>query len=98
MDKIKVKILNPDIIKETKDLMVLGARITQQSHKLISFKKKKKMYNKPYGDTFLKTINNLPHPTLLHFTKINIILNFKCWKQLNIIIKSCQRCIKNTYS
>lgn len=74
MDKIKVKILNPEIIKETKDLMVLGARITQQSHKLKSFEDFEKMYNKPYGDTFLKTINNLPHPTLLHFTKINIIV------------------------
>lgn len=74
MDKIRIKILNPEIIKETKTLMALGARITQRSHELKSFEDFEELYNKPYSDKFISKLNNLPHPTLLHFTKINIIV------------------------
>lgn len=74
MNKIQIKILNPEILQETRKMMAVGARLTQQGHKITSLEDFMALYNKSASDNFIKTLSELPHPTLQHFTKINIVV------------------------
>lgn len=72
MKKIEVKILNPDVIKESEKMMVCAARLTQSGHKIKNMNDFIELYNKDYSE---KTVNNmisLPHPTIQKFGVINI--------------------------
>lgn len=74
MDKIQVKILNPEVLQETRKMMAAGARLTQQGHKIFDLDDFMHLYNKPASDNFVKVMSELPHPTLQHLTKINIVI------------------------
>lgn len=74
MDKIEVAILNPEILQETRRMMAVGARLTQQGHKIYDLDDFMHLYNKPASDNFVKVMSELPHPTLQHLTKLNIVV------------------------
>ncbi len=74
MDKIQVKVLNPEILQETRRMMAVGARLTQQGHKIYDLDDFMHLYNKPASDNFVKVMSELPHPTLQHLTKLNIVV------------------------
>lgn len=74
MRNIQVEILNPFVLKSTRDMAVLGARVTQNSKNIHGTDDFCKLYDAPYSEQFIENIMNLPHPTLQKFTKINIIV------------------------
>lgn len=74
MDKIQVKVLNPEILQETRKMMAVGARLTQQGHKIYDLDDFMHLYEKPVSDNFVKVMSELPHPTLQHLTKLNIVV------------------------
>lgn len=74
MKNIKVQILNPSILDDTFKMMAIGARLTQHGHKIKSYNDFLELYNKPVSEALIKNLVNLPHPTLQHFTKINIVV------------------------
>lgn len=74
MDKIEIKVLNPEVIQEAEKLMVAGARLTQRGHSIKSMDDFIEIYNKPYSKALVNELNNLPHPTLQKFNKLNIAI------------------------
>lgn len=74
MKNIEVKILNPDIITDTYKMMAAGARLTQHSHDIKNLADFEEIYRSNISDNLISKLNNLPHPTLLHFTKINVVV------------------------
>lgn len=74
MKNIKVQILNPFVLDDTIKMMAIGARLTQHGHKIKSYDDFLELYNKPISETLQKSLITLPHPTLQHFTKINIVV------------------------
>lgn len=74
MDKIKVKILNPDVLLEAEKMMVCAARLTQRGHKVKSLNDFMKLYEKKYSSETVKAMTALPHPTIQKFAAINIVV------------------------
>lgn len=74
MDKIQVKILNPESIQDSIKMMVCAARLTQRSEKVHNLKDFEKLLNKPYTDNLIEAFVNLPHPTIQKFGIINVIV------------------------
>ena len=74
MKNIKVEILNPSIIEDTIKMMAIGARLTQHSHNIKDLEDFNNLYNTPASSKLIAKLNELPHPTLLHFTKINVVV------------------------
>lgn len=72
MDKIEVKILNPEVIPESEKMMVFGARLTQRGHNIHNMNDLVELYNKDYQKSTARAIANLPHPTIQKLGKINI--------------------------
>ena len=74
MDKIEVKILNPDEVKNAEKMMVCAARLTQQGHKIQSMYDFEQLYNKSYSATTITNMASLPHPTIQKFGVINVVV------------------------
>lgn len=74
MNKIEVKILNPEVIKESEKMMVCAARLTQRGHTITNMDDFMNLYNKDYKETTAKAMTNLPHPTIQKFGVINIVV------------------------
>ena len=74
MNKIEVKILNPDVIKESEKMMICGARLTQSGHKIKNMQDFLDLYNKSYTEKTSNIMVNLPHPTIQKFGVINIVI------------------------
>jgi hypothetical protein len=72
MDNIEVKVLNPEAVKNSEQMMVVAARLTQQGHKIHSLDDFMALYEKPYSAETIKNMVNLPHPTIQKFGVINI--------------------------
>ena len=72
MHKIEIILLNPDSINEGVKMAQFAARLTQKGHDLNSFRKIYDLYNKEINSGFIKTLTELPHPTLQKFSVINI--------------------------
>lgn len=74
MDRIRVKILNPEAIHEAEKMMVCAARLTQRGHKIKSLNDFIELYEKPYTEETVKAMASLPHPTIQKFGVINVVV------------------------
>lgn len=74
MKKIEVKILNPEVIKESEKMLVCGARLTQHGHKIKNMDDFLDLYNKEYTDGTVLAMTSLPHPTIQKLGVINLVV------------------------
>lgn len=74
MDKISIEVLNPEIVQATEKMMVFCARLTQKGHTIKNMHDLKELYNKGYLQNTVKTMVNLPHPTIQKFGVINVAI------------------------
>lgn len=74
MNKIEVKILNPQVVSESEQMMVTMARLTQRGHKITNMKEFEELLSKPYTDALVDTLTELPHPTIQKFGVINVMI------------------------
>lgn len=74
MNKIEVKVLNPEVIKESEKMMVCAARLTQRGHSIKCMDDFMELYNKSYKDTTAQVMTKLPHPTIQKFGVINVVI------------------------
>lgn len=74
MNKIEVKVLNPEAISSAGKMMVCAARLTQSGHKIKNMQDFMDLYEKPYTCKTYDTMVNLPHPTIQKFGVINVVI------------------------
>ena len=74
MKNIEVKILNPQAIIEAEKMAVTAARLTQRAEKIENMEDFMNLYNKPYSESFVENLCNMPHPTLQKFEVINVVI------------------------
>lgn len=74
MNKIEVKVLNPEVIPQAEKMMVCVARLTQSGHKIKSLADFMALYEKPYNEKTVTRMTNLPHPTIQKFAAINVVV------------------------
>lgn len=74
MDKIDIAILNQDVIEDAEKMMICAARLTQRGHKINDMSDFMKLYKRSYTPETIKTLAELPHPTIQKFAVINIII------------------------
>lgn len=74
MDKIEVKVLNPEVILDAEKMMVAMARLTQRGHKISDMESFLALIDAPYSDSTVRTMCDLPHPTIQKFGVINIAI------------------------
>ena len=72
MNKIDVRILNPEVIRESEKMMVCCARLTQKGHNIKNIDDFMVLYNKSYTEKTVKNMISLPHPTIQKFGVINV--------------------------
>lgn len=72
MKNIEIKILNPEVIGDCERMMVFCARLTQRGHRLNAMCDVLDLYDKSYKPETIKTMTNLPHPTIQKFGVINV--------------------------
>ena len=72
MDRIQVKVLNPDVLEEARLMMACGARLTQSGEKIKDLKGLVELYERPSSDKFIDALCRLPHATLQRFVSINV--------------------------
>lgn len=72
MDKIQVKVLNPDSAREAEQMMVFTARLTQRGHEIKGMDDLEALYEKLYTEKTACTMSALPHPTIQKFGLINV--------------------------
>lgn len=74
MNKIEVKILNPEVIPNSERMMVCAARLTQRGHQIKNMDDFMDLYNKAYTEKTVANMVQLPHPTIQKFGIINIVI------------------------
>ena len=74
MDRIEIKVLNPEVLKESEKMMVCAARLTQRGHKIRSLDDFTQLYEKEYSPETVKAMASLPHPTIQKFGVINVVV------------------------
>ena len=57
LNKIEVKILNPEVIQESEKMMVCCARLTQKGHNIKNLNDFMDLYNKEYTDMLDKILS-----------------------------------------
>lgn len=72
MQNIKVKILNPEVLKTTRSLACLAARITQHGESIRDFDDIDRLSS--ISDSLVSTLVSLPHKNLLKHTMISVIV------------------------
>lgn len=72
MKKIEVRVLNPQVISDSDNMMVAMARLTQRGHSINTMHDLECLLEKPYEPETAENISKLPHPTLQKFGTINI--------------------------
>lgn len=72
MNRIEVKILNPDSILDAEKMMVCAARLTQKGHSVKNMEDFTGLLEKDYSEKTVKAMTDLPHPTIQKFGIINI--------------------------
>lgn len=72
MNKIEVKILNPEAIPQAEKMMVCAARLTQRGHEIKNMADFMELYEKPYTAKTVDSMTQLPHPTIQKFAAINV--------------------------
>ena len=74
MKKIEVKVLNPEDVKQAERMAVCAARLTQRGEKISDMSEFETLWDKPVYKSFIRTITELPHPTLQKFAVINVVI------------------------
>lgn len=74
MNKIEVKVLNPEAIEHAEKMMVCAARLTQRGHKIHSMDDFLELYEKPYTEKTVQNMTKLPHPTIQKFAAVNVVV------------------------
>lgn len=74
MNKIEVKILNPDSIPDSEKMMVCAARLTQRGHQIKNMEDFLKLYDKSYGTDLVESLVSLPHPAIQKLGVINVVI------------------------
>lgn len=72
MNRIEVKVLNCQAVREAEKNMVFAARLTQRGHKIASMDDLMALYEKSFNEDTLKAIGSLPHPTVQKFAVITV--------------------------
>ena len=74
MNKIEVKVLNPEAVALAEKTMVCAARLTQSGHKVKDLEDFLALYDKSYTEKTIQTMTGLPHPTIQKFAVINVVV------------------------
>ena len=74
MNKIEVKVLNPEAVSQAEKMMVCAARLTQSGHKIKNLADFMELYEKPYNEKTVERMTHLPHPTIQKFAAVNIVV------------------------
>lgn len=74
MNNIEVKILNPEVVAESRKMMVCSARLTQRGHNIKNLDDFMNLYNKPNTDALVQSMVALPHPTIQKLGVINLVI------------------------
>jgi len=72
MNKIEVRVLNPEVAAESEKMMVCAARLTQRGHQIKTMADFIALYEKDYKEETAEAMANLPHPTIQKFGVINV--------------------------
>ena len=70
MDKIQVKILNPEAIAFGEKMMVFGSRLTQRGHQIKNMDDLTMLFDRSYKDSTMQMMLNLPHANPKRFSQI----------------------------
>lgn len=74
MNKIEVKVLNPEAVTQAEKTMVCAARLTQKGHKIKNLADFMGLYDKEYTSQTVRNMSRLPHPTIQKFAAINVVV------------------------
>jgi len=74
MDKIEIKVLNPEAAIESEKMMVCAARLTQRGHQIKNMDDFIALYEKDYKTETASAMASLPHPTIQKFGVINVVV------------------------
>lgn len=72
MDRIEVRVLNPDAVAEAERMMVCAARLTQRGHSIQTMDDFMKLYDRPYKPETAEMMTHLPHSTIRRFADVNV--------------------------
>lgn len=72
MNKIEIKILNPEVVSDAEKMMVFCARLTQRGHNVHNMRDLTELLEAPYQPKTLEAMTKLPHPTIQKFGTINV--------------------------
>lgn len=72
MRHIEVKVLNPDTVAQAEQTMVCAARLTQRGQRIKNMDDFMALYNANYTAQAVRTMTQLPHPTIQKFAVINV--------------------------
>lgn len=74
MNKIEIKVLNPEAVTGARKMMACAARLTQRGHKIKDLDDFMALYNRDCSDTLIEHLSKLPHPTIQKFEAINVVV------------------------
>ena len=74
MNKIEVKVLNPEAAAFGEKMMVCGARMTQRGHNIKTMDDFMELYNRSYLPSTMRNMNKLPHANIQRFAQIAVVV------------------------
>ena len=74
MNKIEVKVLNPEAATFGEKMMVCGARMTQRGHNIKTMDDFMELYNRSYLDSTRDAMIKLPHANIQRFAQIAVVV------------------------
>lgn len=72
MNKIEIKVLNPEVVSDAEKMMVFCARLTQRGHGIHCMDDLTELLEAPYQPKTMEAMTKLPHPTIQKFGVINV--------------------------
>lgn len=74
MDKIEIKVLNPEAVASAERMMACAARLTQRGHNIKNLSDFMELYDAQYSANTILNMGKLPHPTIQKFAAINVVV------------------------
>lgn len=74
MNRIEIKVLNPDSTIESEKMMVCAARLTQRGHIIKNMDDFMKLYESQYSDELVNSLLSLPHSAIQKLDVINVVV------------------------
>jgi thymidylate synthase (FAD) len=72
MNKIEIKVLNPEVVSDAEKMMVFCARLTQRGHGIHNMDDLVGLLEAPYQPKTMEAMTKLPHPTIQKFGVIYV--------------------------